>query len=555
MANGVRLMLLRTGRIHLALGGVLLAAACTGTIGDGGEGLGQGQSSICVGESPMRRLTRFEYNNTVHDLLGDTTRPADSFVSEGNSFGFDNQASSLTVSQLLAEQYLEASEVLSENATADMPGLLDGCDTAATGEDECAAQFVTRFGKKAFRRPLTEDETSAYVSLYAEGKAGFDFETGIQLVIQAMLQSPGFLYRVEFGMPTPIEGDVVQLDGWEMASRLSYLLWGSMPDDELFQAAELGQLASKEQIAAQARRMLADPRAREAVAHFHVQWLGLNNILTIGKDETIYPDYYDGLRALWLEETKQFVEHVVFDGEGDLGTLLTADYSMMNAELASFYGASGASGSEFVEVSLDPSQRAGIMTLPAVMAGHAKPNQSSPVLRGKFVREQLLCQILPPPPNNVNNTPPDVAPGSTTAEKFEQHSSDPNCAPCHKLMDPLGLGFENYDALGRWRDTDQDLPVVADGEVLETEDIDGEFTGAVELAGKLAESNQVRECVVKEWFRFGFGRSESQSDVCALDQLNELFGASGYDIKELLVGLTQTDGFLYRHAVVAGGAP
>jgi hypothetical protein len=546
---------LHAGRIHLVLGAVIGVAACTGTIGDRGDGVGQGQSSLCVNESPMRRMTRFEYNNTVRDLLGDVTRPADGFVSEESELGFDNQASSLTVSQLLAEQYLEAAETLSADAVADMTTLMDGCDFGAD-PDACAADFVARFGRRAFRRPLTADEQSVYVGLYEEGAAAFDPTTGIELVLQAMLQSPAFLYRVEFGLPDPVDHDVVRLNGWEIASRLSYLLWGSMPDDALFQAAELAELATKEQIAAQARRMLADPRARDAVAHFHVQWLGLTYLPTIDKDESIYPDYYDGLRALWLAETRAFVEHVVFEAGGDLETLLTADYTMMNAELASFYGLSGPSGDAFEPVALDPEQRAGILTQNGVLAMHAKPNQSSVVLRGKFVREQLLCQILPPPPNDVNNTPPDVAPGSTTAEKFAQHSADPACSGCHQLMDPLGIGFEHYDAVGRWRDLDQELPVVSEGEVVATEDIDGPFDGAVELAHKLAESDQVRECVVKEWFRFGFGRTEKPADVCALDQLDELFAASGYDIQELLVALTQTDGFLYRHAVVAdGGAP
>lgn len=504
-------------------------------------------SALEPGAAPIRRMTRFEYNNTVRDLLGDTTRPADSFVVEEEALGFNNQATSLGVTQLLAEQLMVAAEKLAQTASADFPKLMPSCDPATSGEVTCADDFIQTFGKRAFRRPLTANEASRFHDLFVWGVAQDGFKNGIALVIQAMLQSPHFLYRVEFGMPDPT-GDIVRLTPHELASRLSYLLWGTMPDDELMAQADLGKLEAPEEIEAQARRMLDDPRAREAVANFHLQWLQLSRIETLTKDTGTYPTYSPNLRSLWKKETEAFLDHVVFDGEGDLKTILSAPYSMMNSELASFYGVDDESvHARFELVSLDPTRRAGILTHASLLAVNAKQNQSSPVHRGKFVREMLLCQTLPPPPNNVLIKAPEVKPGSTTRERFSQHSTDPTCASCHRLMDPIGFGFEHYDGIGRWRSMDQGLPVDASGEVLDTEDADGKFDGVVELAARLAESEQVRNCVATQWFRFGYGRSEQDADRCVVADLQRAFEASGGNIKELLVALTQTSAFRFRH--------
>ena len=532
-------------------------AACTGTIGDPDDGaipVGKSDEALCTtkqpGESPIRRMTRFEYDNTVRDLVGDTTRPASSFVVEEEALGFNNQATALGVTQLLAEQYMEAAEAIATRATAKLDELLEGCDPAGSGEDVCGQQFVDAFGLRAFRRPLQPEEAERLMAVFDWGLSEYDFRTGIELVIQTALQSPHFLYRVEFGMPDPVEGDVVQLDHYEIASRLSYMLWNSMPDDELFTAAAAGELGTPEEVAAQARRMLDDGRARAAVKNFHTQWLQLRNIGTITKDPITYPSYEDGLRDLWQAETEAFLDYVVFEGEGDVATLLTAPYSMMNAELAAFYGLEGPSGEAFERVDLDSAQRAGFLTHASLLAVHAKPNQSSPVHRGKFVREQLLCQILPPPPPDLMVEAPDVDPNATTRDKFAEHSENPSCSGCHELMDPVGFGFEHYDGIGQWRDKDHGIAVDASGELLQTEDIDGPFDGAVELAQKLAQSEDVRACVATQWFRFAYGRAEQPADACNIKTVQEAFAAASYDIKELLVALTQTDAFLYRKAVV-----
>jgi hypothetical protein len=499
-------------------------------------------------------MTRFEYDNAVRDLLGDTTRPADSFVAEEEALGFNNQATALGVTELLAEQYMDASEAIALRAAKDWKRLLP-CDPQKIGEDACAGQFVLAFGQKAFRRPLAAAESARLDQLYAWGKEQYDFSTGLQLVIQAVLQSPRFLYRVEMGMPDPVkaQGDVTALDSWEVATRLSFLLWSSIPDDALFAAAAQGALGDAAAIEKQARRMLDDPRAREAVANFHAQWLGLERITTLTKDASVYPAYSPALRPLWEKETLSFLDHVVFDDvKGDVKTMLTAPYSMMNAELAAFYGVTGPTGAAFEQVSLDPTQRAGLLTQASLLAVNAKPNQSSPIHRGKFVRERLLCQPLQPPPNNLDIQPPPVDPKATTRDKFAQHSSDPACAGCHTLMDPIGFGFEHYDGIGQWRAQDHGLPVDATGALTATRDSDGAFDGAVALAARLAESAEVRECVATQWFRFGYGHGEGKADACAMAQLQEAFRAADYNVKELLVALTRTDAFRYRSVVVAG---
>ena len=552
--------MIRTTPLHALLGAAIALAACTGNIGDPPGDVGQSQAAVCAeglqpGASPIRRMTRAEYNNTVRDLLGDDSRPADAFVVEEEALGFNNQATALGVTQLLAEQYMEASEAIAAKAAQDLDVLVGG-DPAVQGADACAEHFIETFGRRAFRRPLDGSEVSRLMNVFTWGNAEFDFSSGIQLVLQAMLQSPHFLYRVEFGMPDPVQGDVVALNHYEIASRLSYLLWNSMPDDQLLDAAAAGELGTKEDVAAQARRMLDDPRARQAVANFHEQWLELGKILTLSKDTSIYPDYSDDLRPLWKTETEAFLDHVVFDGEGDVATLLTADYSVMNGELAAFYGIEGGpTGEAWEKVAVDPTQRAGLLTQASILAKNAKPNQSSPIHRGKFVRERLLCQMLPPPPNNIKIEPPDIDPNATTREKFAEHDANPACSGCHSLMDPIGFGFEHYDAIGKWRAEDHGLPVDASGELAQTRDpaIEGPFDGAVELAGRLAESDQVRQCVVTQWFRFGYGRGEGEEDQCTLDEVNQAFAASGYNIKELLVALTQTDAFNYRRKVVADG--
>ena len=548
----------------------LLAAVflvgCSGSIGGGGERAINDDvaKSLCVVDTPIRRLTRFEYNNTVRDLLGDTTAPADVLPPEEEVAGFNNQAAALTSSDLLIEQYMKVAEDVGARAVLDIDALLPTCDPGLDGNDTCALTFIRDFGRRAFRRPLSQIEVERLKGVFDWAVTDPDlgrFEDGIQVVIEAALQSPSFLYRSELGGETPVEGDVVPFTSWEMATKLSYMLWNTMPDAALFAAAEADELTTKEQIAAQATRMLDDDKARDLIRNFHTQWLLLTHLDSVTKDTSVYPAFDDSLRPLWTEEIQAFVEYVILEGDGSLRTLLTADYSFMNEQLASFYGddvTGSVTGPEFRQVQLDPDRRAGFLTSAGLMATHANVNQSSPVFRGKFVREQLMCNTLPLPPNDLVIEPPELDPEKTTKEQFEEIGANPACAGCHTLMNPIGFIFENYDGTGQWRDQQNGKDIDATGEVVQTDDIDGVYDGAVELAVALAGSTQVQECVSSQWFRFAYNRTVTSEDSCSVEQLNDVFRASDFNIRALLVALTQTNAFLYRRAVdlqpEAGGA-
>jgi hypothetical protein len=504
-----------------------------------------------VGITPLRRLTRTEYNNTVGDLLGDTTKPADDFAPDEELLGF---AAGLSVSPLLAEQYMNAAEALSVQATEDLPSLL-GCDPASKGEDACANTFIDAFGKTAYRRPLATDERDGLRALYGDAKSKYDYRTGIELVVQAVLQSPDFLYRVELGKDTqtPL---VVQLTGYEIASRLSYLLWNTTPTPELLSAAAAGELDTPAGVEKYAREMVADPRAHETVRSFHHQWLDLDVLDMKSKDPMVYPAYDDALKASMIEETERYVQDVVFEQDGTVETLLTSRATFVDAKLADLYGMPKPSGSGFGSAMLDGKQRAGLLTQASVLSVYAKSNQSSPVHRGKFVRERLLCQQLSPPPAGLIIVPPDPDPNASTRERFAEHSKNATCAGCHHLMDPIGFGFEHYDGIGRYRDMDGKFTVDSSGEIKDSRDADGKFDGVLELEDKLAQSQEVRECVASQWFVYAFGRSiNNDLDTCSREKLFSTFAASGYKIQDLLVALATSDAFRYRRTAMDGAKP
>jgi len=550
-------------------GALLAELSCTGVVmapgssGTGGNGPTTGTTSpLCQagtapspGPSYVRRLTRLEYSNTVRDLLGDTSGVAANFPAEEIRLGFDNNAQALTVSPVLAEQYLLAAETIATNAVEVNWSRLLPCDPAGpAGADACAKQFIAVFGEGAYRRPLDADDMAALTAAFAAG-AATDFKTGIRLVIETALQSPRFLYRVEFGAPAAAGEGVVKLDDWEMASRLSYLLWHTMPDAALSAAARAGALSAPEDVAAQASRMLMDPRAHAVMTDFNAQWLRLGEVAAIEKDVNVFPRFSPTIAGLMREELDRFLEDAVWDPDGgDLTTLFTAPYTFVNGALAGYYGLPGVTGTAFVKTPVDGAFRGGLLTQGGLLSLLGKANQTSPVHRGKFVREQLLCTDLPPPPANLTIKPPDLSATLTTRQRFEQHAADASCAGCHHLMDPIGLGFERFDGAGVYRDTENGQPVDDSGQVTES-DVDGPFHGAVELGGKLAASSQVRACVVAKWFRYGYGRGETDADGCSLASIQARFAGGGYKVRDLLAALAETDAFLYRRVTPPGGAP
>ena len=478
------------------------------------------------GPSPLRRLTPFEYDRTVHDLLGDTSGPGTAFALEASALGYDNNADAMVMSTLLASQTLDAAETLSQ--AADVLALVL-CDVGQVGETGCATEFIQKFGRRAFRRPLSPAQVSSLQAVYAAARGqGSDHPTGLRQVLEAMLLSTSFLYRVEPAQ-TMAGPAVAAVDAYGLASRLSYLLWASMPDATLLVAADSGHLTSAADVEREARRMLGDARARTAVSNFHRQWLMLERIEQSPKDATSFPGFASLVPDL-QQETRSFLDHAFWDSQTGMLELFTGKVTSLGAPLAQFYGAS---------------PRGGFLTQGLFLATQASATETSPVRRGKFVREQLLCDQLPSPPAAFV-LPAASGPTATMRERLAAHTQSSACSGCHQLMDPIGLGFEAYDASGHGRDTEAGRPVDAHGVVLKTTDADGPFEGALELERRLAGSGQVRRCIARQWFRFGYGRAETVADACTLEALEQSLKRSGGNFPELLVALTQTDAFLHR---------
>lgn len=492
-----------------------------------------------VAVSPLRRLTREQYDNALRDLLHSTGHPSVAVAPDEKITQFYSNAIS-PMTRLGVEQYSQAAEDIARTASADINTLVT-CDRAQLGDAACATQFIATFGRRAFRRPLSEPELARYQVLFdAHVTAGF--AEGIRLVVLAMLQSPHFLYHVE--PPANATAGLVPLDTFQLASRLSFALWNSIPDDALLDAAASNQLDSKDGVLTEAMRLLDDARANDALTSFHSQWLGLEHWTDIQKDSTLFPQFDAALKTAMADETFRFVEHVIRQGDGRLETLLSAPFTVADPALYAFYGdvTPAADGT----LPLDPTQRAGLLTQPAFLATHAHANQTSPVHRGLAVRKSLLCTPLPDPPPNVSNVPPSPAPDATTRQRFAAHATDPSCAACHQLMDPIGVGFENYDAIGQYRSAENGAPIDASGELLQAGSASGAFVGAVELAHKLAASDEVRACVQKQWFRFSLGRTERTEDTCSMNDVAAQFAASDYNVKTLLLALVSSDAFRYQ---------
>jgi hypothetical protein len=508
----------------------------------GASGPGSSCSVADPGLSPLRRLTRVEYDNTVRTLLGTTgSVAAELFPPDEEQFGFDNSAEGRGLNAALAEGYLRAAERLAREAVGKLASLLP-CDPAAKGEAACLDQFLDGFGQRAWRRPLEAGEKDNLRQVFASGKTGGGFASGIEAVIQVMLLSPQFLYRDERGVDEPGKS-YQRLTGWELASRLSYFLWGSMPDEALFAAAREGKLSSREEIAAQARRMLKDDRAFAMMKNFYGQWLELRPLDSLDKEADAFPAFKEGTNKLMRLETESLVEHVLRN-DGKLSTLFTAPYTFVNGPLAAYYGFKGVTGEQFQKVDVDPAQRAGIVTQGGFLSSHAtpQPGLTALIFRGRFVREHYLCEDMPEPPENAADMSPPVT-ATTTPRSWSKARMDIGaCGGCHALIDPIGYGFEGFDEIGLPRAKPGDTS----GEVHGT-DIEGPFTGAVDLAKKLAGSKQARACVATQWFRFSQGRLEdTKRDACSLNALKAALEQSGGDLKELLVALTQTDAFLLR---------
>ncbi len=578
---------LRAGRVAALWGMAALAAGCASDVPTetqpvvespaptGPEPVEPDFGISCAPVNPVpnegRLLTRLQYDNTVRDLFrGLVTQSfGATFPPENRVLGFETNAELHRATAWLAEAHVKASEAIAGQLVGQLTQLLPCADEVAQAATQdaaaarqCASTFIGEYGPRAFRRPLLDAEVEPFVALYDQAAAERGFAHGIQLVIEALLQSPQFLYRFELDASRPVEPSslVVEgaevtgpepsyaLDGYEMASRLSYFLWNSMPDDELFAAAANDELVTAEQVEAQARRMVDDSKMAATLGDFHRQWLELDRLPSMvrelpGVGEMSYgPD--------WAISVDLFM-HDVFSRGTNVESMMESPYVFMNPRLAGLYGVAlpeGTPDNEFVPIAFEEDKRAGLITQPGLLAMLAHSNQSAPIQRGVFIRTSLLCQPPPPPPPSVDPTPPDPDPNATTRERFAQHTADTSCAGCHALIDPIGLGLENFDQLGRYRADENGLPVDPSGAILATreEALAGEFYGGQDLAQRLEESQQFKDCLVTQWYRYASGRVEQTVDLCSMAQARAAFEKSEGNLREMVIAMAISDGFRYR---------
>ncbi len=541
---------------------VVCLAACDGQIlppdlglnggaGGGGGSGGSGAVNPCtptltVGSAPMRRLSHEEFRNSLGDLqpawASLVGTEAKTFTLDSESLGFRNSAVFLDVKPVLAQQYMDTAEKVAALAVSNLAALLP-CNPTGN-EAACADQFVRTFGRRLYRHTLSAEEVARYTTVYGDARTqGYDFKTGIEWVVFAFLQSPGFLYRVE---PDAVGlAGVRTLTGPELASRLSYLLWQSGPDEALLAAAETGKLVTRADLDVQARRMVDDPKARR-LTDFFDQWLKWEGLETMQRDATVYPGLVANLGPMLHTEARTFAESTVFDGDHKLSSLLTGQYTYVNASLAQHYGITGVTGSTYQKVNV--TGRGGLMMLGGSLAARDLNGRTSIVHRGVALRTLVMCQVIAAPPPNV----PALGAIDATlsqAQRLEQHRQNASCAACHDKIDSLGTPFEGFDAVGRARTQDEVGHAVATtGELTFSQDaaLNGKVASGLELMQKLGQSAEVRNCFATQLYRFSAGRKEEAGDRCSQYTMQQRFEASGGDVKALLLSLTQLDDFDHR---------
>jgi mono/diheme cytochrome c family protein len=511
------------------------------------ESAGQANLRKNTGESKpvLRRLTHSQYNHTVRDLLGEETRPADQFPKEDFVHGFTNQADGQSISPLLAEAYSRAAERLARVAFSrgDSRKLIP-CKTT---DPACRVEFIRTFGRKAYRRPLTSEEVARFEKLFLRESG---FLQGAQVVVEAMLQSPHFLFHLE---PGP----------YAVASRLSYFLWDTMPDEPLLSAAARGDLASHTDIEQHARRMLADPRARSAFDEFLAQWLRFDRLRGALRDRRLFPEYSPELVSLMIEETTRLFRSLVWDN-GNFMEFYSAGYSYLVPELARLYNVDPPQEPWAKVAYPSGAQRAGIVGQASFLTVTSKPAETSPTERGLFVREHFLCQQVPPPPPGVNATLPPVTDEKpiTQRERLGEHLSNQVCAGCHSLVDPIGFGFEHFDAIGRFRQkeliviypsaddlktrrktkpSEFQLPIEAGGSIRGIANSD--FSNPAALGAILARDPNCQKCVVKQLFRYAIGRHEGPEDAAVIEKALARFQRSQFRFQELIMSIVSSDPF------------
>ncbi len=493
----------------------------------------------------MKPLSRTQYANIITDVFQAKVPPSARFPAGemgASRTGFSTEPEVNALTKLGTEGVLEAAEEVAVAVAEQLPTLLPCAATAPTVE--CAKSFVQDIGGKLYRRPLQAPEVDALVAVFTTAQGAQAFTDGIALVTASLLQSPDFLYRVERGASLPNDPSLVALTPYELANRLSFLFWDSLPDAELFSAAATGNLTTPEHLRAQADRMLMDPRARAAVSRFAKEWLQVNELKAADRK-----GLSDELAAAQMRELELFVEDA-FLNQGTLPQLLTAQATFANNVSAQSYAGAVAStmADDFQKVGVAQPERAGLLTLPAVMASKAHTDEPAYVFRGTFVLQKLLCADLASPPATATEMLPEFPPDASHRQKSSLVRKQDACAGCHNLIDPIGLAFEGFDELGRVRKAlPTGQPVDSSGSVEGiAASVDGAFASPRALAEKLANSPDVAACVAKQSFRSAFGKMDDEADSCAIENLVAGMAGSQMRLRDLLIGLTQLDGFRFR---------
>jgi hypothetical protein len=511
------------------------------------------------GRVTIRRLNRAEYNNTIRDLVGVDFKPAEDFPSDDVGEGFDNIADVLSLPPLLFEKYLAAAETIVERAFADETLRRRIAAVQASGDvgrTEAARRNLRAFASRAFRRPASDEEIERLIALVRLARDnGSSDEQALQVAVQAVLVSPHFLFRIEFDPQADAKAGVRELNDYEVASRLSYFLWSSLPDDELFELAGKGMLRRPEVREAQVKRMLRDPKSRALVENFAGQWLQLRDLANMTPAAEKFPQFDEPLRAAMQRETELFFQTVVQEDRSVLD-FLGAEFSFVNERLARHYGISGVSGGEFRRVKLDNGRR-GVLTHGSILLLTSNPSRTSPVKRGKWILENILGTPPPPPPPGVPELPEDAETLGSLRERLEQHRADESCAVCHRQMDALGFGLENFDAIGAWRDRDGRFEIDPSGV------LPGgyEFRTPGQLMQVLIEQkkDEFCRCLASKLLVYAVGRGLRTEDRCAVNGILERLAENEYRFGALVAAIAASDPFLKqeiaRQGETAGGAP
>jgi hypothetical protein len=498
------------------------------------------------GRVTIRRLNRTEYNNTIRDLIGIDLQLANDFPSDDVGNGFDNMGDVLTISPILLEKYVAAAEVIAEKAFADDAARKRIVAHEAESDEEkieMARRNISEFASRAFRRPVEDPDTDRLFQVMRFAwEQGSEEDEIFKTAVTAVLASPQFLFRVERDPDPDDEDGVRELSDFELATRLSYFLWSSMPDERLFDLAKKGELRNRDVLAAEAKRMLADPKAQALVDNFAGQWLQLRDVELLNPDPEQFTQFDEPLRAAMRRETELFFESVMRDDRSVL-EFLNADFTFVNERLARHYGMQDIEGDEFRRVGLG-SKRRGVLTHASILMLTSNPTRTSPVKRGKWILDNFLGEPPPPPPPNVPELEEDGETFGSLRERMQQHRNNESCAVCHRKMDALGLGLENFDAIGGWRDKDGRFDIDPAG----TLPGGRQFGDPAELMTILVDEKKAEfcRCLTEKMLTYALGRGLESYDRCTVKDIVKTLRENDYRFTTIVTEIVTSAPFMLR---------